>query len=78
MIKDVVFRFLSREPQSLEDLAIETGIDRATIRSVLISEIYVEREVDHKDAGRVKAWILNPKSRVRVDDHGIYTFVDST
>jgi hypothetical protein len=77
MIKDVVFRFLSREPRTLDALAEETGIPKSLINSCLTSEFYREIKFNHPEVGEVNAWVPNPNCRVRVDTSGVYSLIDN-
>lgn len=76
MIKDIIFRFLSREPRTLEDLSEETGVPRSVMRSALTTEMFLERKFNHPEIGTVTNWVPNPNSRVRVDNNGIYHLID--
>lgn len=71
MLKKII-RVLKGGPLTTTGIEANTGIPKAIVRSVLMSEMYMEKEVFVKDIGKMIALVPNPSSRIRLDAAGRY------
>lgn len=77
MIRERILKALEQGPMTLDALSELLSIPRVVLRSVLTLEFYAQREVVHKDHGRMTVWSVDPSARIEVDGIGRYHLVSS-
>lgn len=75
MIREVAIKAIRERPQTLEQLAVTTGVPCPVLRSTLAAEFYRQAEVIRKEGGKATDWAVNGRCRIRVNSKGVYFLV---